>query len=136
MRNRKVWELGVHPQLRMERFLPTGAGAHGLYPSREARVMYFSNRMAGAISVLGFATGNVVKTWRLPGPASPDIGGLSADGRALWLSGRYNSVVYVINTRTGRLRAEIHVGNGPHGLCVWPWPQPGRYCLGHTGILR
>jgi len=23
---------------------------------------------------------------------------------------------------------------GPHGLCVWP--QPGRYSLGHTGILR
>jgi len=26
------------------------------------------------------------------------------------------------------------VGNGPHGLCVWP--QPGRYSLGHTGITR
>jgi hypothetical protein len=26
------------------------------------------------------------------------------------------------------------VGSGPHGLCVWP--QPGRYSLGHTGILR
>ena len=47
---------------------------------------------------------------------------------------RYNSVVYAINTRTGRLRATIPVGNGPHGLCVWP--QPGRYSLGHTGILR
>ena len=26
------------------------------------------------------------------------------------------------------------VGHGPHGLCVWP--QPGRYSIGHTGILR
>jgi hypothetical protein len=26
------------------------------------------------------------------------------------------------------------VGNGPHGAAVWP--QPGRYSIGHTGILR
>jgi len=42
--------------------------------------------------------------------------------------------VYAISTRTGRLLARIPVGLGPHGLCVWP--QPGRYSLGHTGILR
>jgi YVTN family beta-propeller protein len=134
MRNNGVWELGMHPGLRVERFLPTGAGAHGLYPSRNAQVMYVSNRTAGTISVVSFATRNVVKTWRLPTPASPDMGGVSANGRTLWLSGRYNAVVYAISTRTGRLEAKIPVGNGPHGLCVWP--QPGRYSLGHTGILR
>jgi hypothetical protein len=37
-------------------------------------------------------------------------------------------------TRTGRLLARIRVGQGPHGLSVWP--EPGRYSLGHTGILR
>jgi YVTN family beta-propeller protein len=134
MRNNGVWELGMDPRLRVERFLPTGAGAHGLYPSRNARVMYVSNRMAGTVSVVSFKTRQVVKTWRLPAPASPDMGGVSADGGTLWLSGRYNSVVYAIDTRTGRLRAAIPVGAGPHGLCVWP--QPGRYSLGHTGILR
>jgi YVTN family beta-propeller protein len=134
MRNNGVWELGMNPRLRVERFLPTGAGAHGLYPSRNAQVMYVSNRMAGTISVVSFRTRNVIKTWRLPAPASPDMGGVSADGRTLWLSGRYNGVVYAISTITGRLRAAIPVGDGPHGLCVWP--QPGRYSLGHTGILR
>jgi YVTN family beta-propeller protein len=134
MRNNGVWELGMDPRLRVERFLPTGAGAHGLYPSRNAQVMYVSNRMAGTISVVSFRTRKVVNTWRLPAPASPDMGGVSADGRTLWLSGRYDSVVYAIDTRTGRLRAAIPVGDGPHGLCVWP--QPGRYSLGHTGILR
>jgi YVTN family beta-propeller protein len=134
MRNSGVWELGMDPRLRVEHFLPTGAGAHGLYPSRDARVMYVSNRMAGTISVVSFRTRKVVTTWRLPAPASPDMGGVSADGRTLWLSGRYNSVVYAIDTRTGRLRATIPVGDGPHGLSVWP--QPGRYSLGHTGILR
>jgi hypothetical protein len=42
--------------------------------------------------------------------------------------------VYAISTRTGKLLARIPVGRSPHGLCVWP--QPGRYSLGHTGILR
>jgi len=52
----------------------------------------------------------------------------------LWLSGRWSSEVYAISTTTGHLLARIPVGRGPHGLCVWP--QPGRYSLGHTGILR
>ena len=82
----------------------------------------------------GFRTRQVVNTWQLPMPASPDMGGVSADGGTLWLSGRYNAVVYAIDTSTGKLRAEIPVGDGPHGLCVWP--QPGRYSLGHTGIMR
>jgi DNA-binding beta-propeller fold protein YncE len=115
-------------------FLRTGAGAHGLYPSRDATKLYVTNRAAGSISVVSFATKRLVATWQLPLPASPDMGDVSADGRLLWLSGRYNAEVYVIDTRTGRLRARIPVGFGPHGLCVWP--QPGRYSLGHTGIMR
>ncbi len=114
-------------------FLHTGQGAHGLYPSRSARLLYVTNRLAGTISVVDFKTRQIVGTWNL-GPSSPDMGGVSADGRTLWLSGRYNSEVYAINTLTGRLRARINVGSGPHGLSVWP--QPGRYSLGHTGILR
>jgi hypothetical protein len=62
------------------------------------------------------------------------MGNVSADGKVLWLSGRWNAEVYAISTKDGRLLARIPVGHGPHGLCVWP--QPGRYSLGHTGILR
>ena len=61
------------------------------------------------------------------------MGGVSADGKVLWLSGRYNSDVYAISHERAAARP-IPVGDGPHGLCVWP--QPGRYSLGHTGILR
>jgi DNA-binding beta-propeller fold protein YncE len=128
-----VWEIDPGA-FRVIGFVRTGAGAHGLYPSRDDRFLYVSNRQAGSISVLSFATHKVVKTWMLPQPASPDMGGVSADGRTLWLSGRYNGVVYAINTITGKLRATITVGSGPHGLCVWP--QPGHYSLGHTGIMR
>jgi YVTN family beta-propeller protein len=115
-------------------FLRTGAGAHGLYPSRDAKYLYVTNRGEGSISVVSFRTRKVVTKWRIPGGGSPDMGGVSADGKVLWVSGRYNDVVYAISTADGRLLAKIPVGSGPHGLCVWP--QPGRYSLGHTGILR
>jgi YVTN family beta-propeller protein len=115
-------------------FLPTGSGAHGLYVSRDSRYLYISNRGEGSISVLEFATGTLIAKWRIPGGGSPDMGGLSPDGKVLWLSGRYNGEVYAIDTGDGHLIARIKTGANPHGLCVWP--QPGRYSLGHTGILR
>jgi YVTN family beta-propeller protein len=113
--------------------IPLGAGTHGIYPSRDASVLYVTNRIAGSVSVLDPATGQVKATWPIPG-GSPDMGGVTSDGSQLWLSGRYNKEVYVISTTDGHLIARIPVGNGPHGLCVWP--QPGRYSLGHTGVTR
>ena len=41
------------------------------------------------------------------------MGGVSANGRVLWLSGRYNDVVYAISTRNGRLLAKIPRGREP-----------------------
>jgi sugar lactone lactonase YvrE len=116
------------------RLLHTGLGAHGLYVSRDSRYLYVTNRGEGSISVIRFADQKVVATWHIPGGGSPDMGGISADGTTLWLSGRYNGVVYAISTADGHLIRKIAVGVQPHGLCVWP--QPGRYSLGHTGILR
>jgi YVTN family beta-propeller protein len=115
-------------------FLPTGKGAHGLYASRDSRVLYVSNRGEGSISVIDVATHTVTSNWRLPGGGSPDMGGVSADGKVLWLAGRYHAEVYAIDTINGRLLARIRVGKEPHGLCVYP--QPGRYSLGHTGVFR
>lgn len=116
------------------RLLRTGAGAHGLYVSRDSRYLYISNRGEGSISLLDFHTGQLVAKWKLPGGGSPDMGGVSADGRVLWLSGRYNGVVYAIDTSDGHQIARVKVGSGPHGLAVYP--QPGRYSLGHTGVFR
>jgi YVTN family beta-propeller protein len=133
MASNGVWLIDAQ-RMRRERLMATGKGAHGLYPSRDARDLYVSNRSAGSISVVSFRRRRVIRTWHLPGGGSPDMGGVSADGSKLWLSGRYNSDVYEISTRTGHLLRRIPVGSGPHGLCVWP--QPGRYSIGHTGILR
>jgi DNA-binding beta-propeller fold protein YncE len=133
MASNGVWMVDART-MRKVGFMHTGRGAHGLYPSRDSKTLYVSNRSEGSISLIDFRTRRVRGKWRLPGGGSPDMGGVSADGRVLWLSGRYNAEVYAISTRTGRLLRRIPVGQGPHGMCVWP--QPGRYSIGHTGILR
>ncbi|HET9580111.1 MAG TPA: YncE family protein [Usitatibacter sp.] len=124
-------------------FIETGMGTHGLYPSRDGRKLYVANRGShaihgkkggpGSVSVIDFATRKVDVTWPIPNGGSPDMGNVSADGKVLWLSGRYDNVVYAIDTTTGRAKT-IKVGREPHGLAVWP--QPGRYSLGHTGNMR
>jgi YVTN family beta-propeller protein len=123
--------------------IKTGLGAHGLYPSRDGTQLYVANRGVarvygppkgkGSVSVIDFATGKVVNNWPIPGGGSPDMGNISVDGKTLWLSGRYDDSVYVIDTATGTVKS-IPVKKEPHGLTVWP--QPGRYSLGHTGNLR
>ncbi|MEO6801439.1 MAG: YncE family protein [Rhodanobacter sp.] len=124
-------------------FIHTGVGTHGLYPSRDGTRLYVTNRGShkihgarrgkGSVSVIDYATRKVVANWPIPGGGSPDMGNVSADGSMLWVSGRFDDVVYAINTTTGKVRS-IKVGMEPHGLTVWP--QPGRYSLGHTGIMR
>jgi YVTN family beta-propeller protein len=129
---------GVHvvdgDALKSVSFIPTGKGAHGLYVSRDSKYLYVANRGEGSVTLIDFATRKIVTKWKIPGGGSPDMGGVSADGKVLWLSGRYDSVVYAFDTSDGKLLAKIPVGKGPHGLCVYP--QPGRYSLGHTGIFR
>jgi DNA-binding beta-propeller fold protein YncE len=107
---------------------------HGIYPSRDGRSLYVSDRGAGKVSVVSLRSFRITDTWTVPGGGTPDMGGVSADGKTLWLSGRDDGEVYGWNTDTGRLVARIHVGGSPHGVAVWP--QPGRYSLGHTGNMR
>jgi DNA-binding beta-propeller fold protein YncE len=126
-------------------FIKTGKGTHSLYPSRDGKFFYISNRGCnkmtncpargpGSITVLDPTTQKIVATWHIPGGGSPDMGNVNADGKELWLSGKYDHEVYVFDTQTGKLTHRIPVGHFPHGLTVWP--QPGRYSLGHTGNMR
>ena len=124
-------------------FIETGVGAHGLYPSRDGTKLYVANRGSshvggpprgpGSVSIIDFAARRVEATWPIPGGGSPDMGNVSADGKQLWLAGRFDDEVYVFDTATGQVD-RIPVGREPHGLTVWP--QPGRYSLGHTGNMR
>jgi YVTN family beta-propeller protein len=138
---------GVHvvdgESFRQVGFIATGLGTHGLYPSRDGTQLYVANRGThkihgkrhgpGSVTVIDFATETIVAQWPIPGGGSPDMGNVSADGRTLWLAGRFDDVVYRIDTKTGSV-TKVKVGGEPHGLTLWP--QPGRYSLGHTGNLR
>lgn len=128
-----IWVVNARSQ-RIERFIHTGLGAHGIYPDRAGTRMFVSNRDAGSISVLNASSLALTATWKIPGGGSPDMGGVTSGGSQLWLSGRYNAEVYVLNTATGALIRRIPVNGGPHGLLVWP--QPGSFSLGHTGNTR
>jgi YVTN family beta-propeller protein len=125
-------------------FIATGIGTHGFVVSRDGTRLYVSNRGShkmeqgrakgpGSVTVIDFATRSVVAQWPIPGGGSPDMGNVSADGKQLWLSGRFDSEVYMIDTASGAV-TKIRVGVEPHGLTVWP--QPGRYSQGHTGNMR
>ena len=109
-------------------FIPTGIGTHGLYPSRDGTKLYVSNRGShtvrrpkphgpGSVSVIDFATKEVVANWPIPGGGSPDMGNVSADGNVLWLSGRYDDVVYAPSPGPRRAR-------GP-GVCRTWAAKPG-----------
>jgi DNA-binding beta-propeller fold protein YncE len=128
-----VWKVDPN-RFKVIGLIRTGAGAHGLVVARNGKTLYVTNRNEGSVSVISFRKQKVIRKWWIPHGGSPDMGDVSADGRVLWVSGRYNSEVYALSTRTGRLLARIPVGASPHGLCVWP--QPGRYSLGHTGNMR
>jgi len=128
-----VWVISSRAR-KVERFIATGRGAHGIYPDRAGKRVFVTNRDGGSVSVLDASSLAITATWRIPGGGSPDMGGVSADGSQLWLSGRYHSEVYVLSTRTGSLIRRIRVNPGPHGLLVWP--QPGSFSLGHTGNTR
>ena len=123
MASNGVWLIDART-LRRERFQPTGPRRARPLPEPRLEHLFVSNRGEGTITVISFRTRRPVAKWRLPGGGSPDMGGVSADGRVLWLSGRYDGEVYAISTRTGRLLHRIKVGHGPHGMAVWPQPGP------------
>jgi YVTN family beta-propeller protein len=128
-----VWLISAS-QFTVVHFIRTGAGTHGFEVGRDGRHLFVSNRGEGSITVLDMAVNQAVRKWWIPGGGSPDMGGISADGKVMWWGGRYNDVVYAMSTSDGRLLAKIPVQSGPHGVCVFP--QPGRYSLGHTGNFR
>ncbi len=142
-----MWNDGVYfidaDTFKESGFVHTGPGAHGLTTSRDGTKIYVSNRGSnhmpdragkpGSVSVLNFATKQVERTWLIPGGGSPDMGNVTANGKQLWLSGRFDGQVYALDTDNGAV-IKINVGIEPHGLTVWP--QPGRFSLGHTGNMR
>ena len=72
------------------------------------------------MSVLDFATKQIVATWPIPGGGSPDMGNVSNDGKTLWLSGRYDNVVYAIDTVKGDVTQDPRRHGAPRPHRVAP----------------
>jgi hypothetical protein len=102
-------------------FIPTGKDAHGLYPSRDARQLYVSNRGSASVTLIDFVTSQIVTTLGDP-PQQPDMDGVSPDGTVLWLSGRYDKAVYALPTADGHVVAKVAVGDKPHACACGPKP--------------
>ena len=51
-------------------FIPTGKGAHGISISRDAKLMYVSNRGEGSVSVIDLATRKPIAKWQIPAAAA------------------------------------------------------------------
>ena len=126
-------------------FIPTGVGAHGLYPSRDGTKLYVANRgsntdrrrtrTARAASRCSTSRpARSIGTWPIPGGGSPDMGNVSADGNAALALGPLRRRRLRLRHDHRRVCSASPSAQEPHGLTVWP--QPGRYSLGHTGNMR
>ena len=125
-------------------FIPTGVGAHGLYPSRDGKTLYVANRGTneihgtpggkGSVSVIDFATAQGGADLADPGRRQPRHGQRQRRRQVPLALAAASTTWSTASTRPPATVDKIKVGREPHGLTVWP--QPGRYSLGHTGNLR
>jgi YVTN family beta-propeller protein len=97
---------------RVERVVPTGKGAHTLFPSPDGKLIYATNRVDGTISVIDADTLEVKRTLSVPG--GPDDLEFAPDG-TIWAALRFAQSVGVIDPQSGAV-TRIAVGRSPHGI--------------------
>jgi YVTN family beta-propeller protein len=98
------------------RTIPTGRGAHAVFPSPDGKQFYVTNRVSDTITVIDGTTLQVVRT--LVAPNGADCVAFSPDGKLLWFTRRWAQKVDVIDLETGETVHSIPVGRSPHGLYV------------------
>ena len=72
-----VWLIDAST-LTVRSFLPTGKGAHGIYPSRDASELYVSNRDEGTVSVKVMVWSSSEQMWS---STLPDVALIAATMR-------------------------------------------------------
>ncbi|RMI36949.1 hypothetical protein EBO15_37120 [Actinomadura harenae] len=126
-----VWLLDAR-DLRNARFVRTAPGASALVLSRDARSLYVAG--PSEVTVLDVASRQVTAHWRVPGAGPLAEGGVSVDGRTLWLTRPSGGTLLALDTRTGVPERSVHLEGRP--AAPLPFPQPGRRALGGPGIYR
>lgn len=103
------------PNPRWTKTIPTGAGAHAFRSAGDKTHVYVSNRVANTISKIDYLSQTVVDNYPVPG--GPDCMDVSADGRYIYVTSRWDKKFLVIDTTTRKIVHQINVGKSPHG--VW-----------------
>ncbi len=106
----------------VQRRIRTGRGAHNLFFSPDAKLVYVTNRVEGTVSALDAATLDVTRTYTIPN--GPDCLAFAPDGK-LWVTMRWGGHVAVLDPASGT-HETIAVGRSPHGLFLSASPAlPG-----------
>ena len=99
---------------KLERTIPTGAGAHSFRAVGDKRHVYVSNRVANTISKIDYTSFQVVDN--LPGPSGPDDMEVTADGKTIYVASRWAGKLSVIDVATRKVVRQVKVGKSPHGI--------------------
>ena len=104
--------------------LPTGAARTASTPARDAdRLTHVAvARTAPRRRRESLRAVDVVQAWTISG-GSPDMGGVSADGKVLWLSGQQRHRRVHNLHADGNYCDDLVLWQRSHGLCVWPQPE-------------
>ena len=94
------------------RRIPTGKGAHIIFPSPDGQVIYVGNRVAGTITRLDARTLKVEHLYTVPG--GPDCIAFAPDGM-MWISRRWADSIAVMDPASGRYGL-VATGRSPHGV--------------------
>jgi len=94
------------------RTVPTGRGAHTMFPSPDGHLIYATNRVDSTISVIDAASLRVERTIDVKG--GPDDLDFAPDGK-IWAALRFAQSVAVIDPASGAVQ-RISVGRSPHGI--------------------
>jgi DNA-binding beta-propeller fold protein YncE len=97
---------------RVERHIRTGRGAHQIFLSPDAKLLWVNNRVDGTTVALDASTLAPVRTYRVPG--GPDCIDFAPDGK-LWITQRFIQKVGILDPATGALQS-VPVGRSPHGI--------------------
>ena len=94
----------------------TGRGAHQMFLSPDAKILWVNNRAGGTTVSLDAATLKPIRSYAIPGgPDDMDF----APGGKIWITRRWAEKVAVLDPVSGAYQT-IEVGRSPHGIFLNP----------------
>ena len=96
--------------------IPTGRGAHNIFPMPGGKRVLITNRIENTISAIDLASLTVVDTFFVPG--GPDDLDFTPDGKQFWVTQRFRRKVAAVDIATRQVLGTVAVGRSPHGIFI------------------